>query len=65
MSERKYREVTADDIGKVVQVTDDSGPFFDANWHRRILSKINPQSKFPFETKAGSVWKYARIEVQE
>ena len=65
MTQRKYRDVTADDIGKRIEVTDDSGPFFDANWHRRILSKINPQSKFPFETKTGSVWKYARIEVTE
>ena len=65
MTQRKYREVTEADIGKVVQVTDDSGPFFDANWHKRVLSKINRQLKFPFETKTGSVWKYARIEVAE
>jgi len=64
VSERKYREVTEADIGKRVQVSDDSGPAYDANWHRRTLRGLRSGSKYKFETDTGSIWKYARIEVQ-
>ena len=64
MSERKYREVTEVDIGKRVQVSDDPGPAYDANWHRRTLRGLRSGSKYKFETDTGAVWRYARIEVQ-
>jgi hypothetical protein len=64
VSERKYREVTEADIGKRVQVSDDPGPAYDANWHRRTLRSLRLGSKYKFETETGSIWKYARIEVQ-
>ena len=58
MTQRKYREVTEDDIGKQIEVTDER----HAKWHKRTLCKINPSTRFPFETKTGAVWRYARIE---
>jgi hypothetical protein len=64
VSERRYREPTEKDIGKRVQVSDDPGPAYDANWHRRTLRGLRSGSKYKFETDTGSIWKYARIEVQ-
>ena len=64
VSQRRYREVTEGDIGKRVQVSDDPGPACDANWRRRTLQSIRVESKYKFETDTGSIWKYARIEVQ-
>ena len=61
MSERKFRDVTEGDIGKQIEVTDER----HANWHKRLLGKINPSTRFPFETKTGAVWRYARIEVTD
>ena len=63
MTQRKYREVTEGDIGKRIEVTNDSVPFFDANFHKRTLRRYRTGSKYPFQTNTGSVWKYARIEV--
>ena len=64
VSKRRYREPTEGDIGKRVQVSDDPGPAYDANWHRRTLRGLRAGSKYKFETDTGSIWKYARIEVQ-
>jgi len=65
MTQRKYREVTDGDIGKRVEVSDDPGPAYNANWYRRTLQSIRAGSKYKFETDTGSIWKFARIEVAE
>lgn len=63
MSERKYREVTADDIGELVEVTDHRPTLEGAVWRVRKLLGIEAGSCFPFLSFHESRWKYARIEV--
>lgn len=65
MSQRKYREVTADDIGKMVEVTDDRPTDKDREWRSRRLRGIDTNLVFHFHTHPTERWKYARIEVQE
>lgn len=65
MSERKYREVTADDIGKMIEVTYHRPTVEGVVWRVRKLLGIEPDSYFPFLTFPESRWKYARIEVTE
>ena len=64
MTQRKFREVTEDDIGKRIEVTDDWSISKGIVWHKRTLLKIVPAS-YPFMTDTGAVWKYARIEVAD
>ena len=65
MTQPKYREVTEDDIGKRIEVTDDYPDLpspIDRRWHKRTLKRIGC-TRSPFQTDTGSVWRYARIEV--
>ena len=62
MTQRKYREATEADIGKRIEVTDDSSISKGIVWHKRTLLKIVP-ALYPFMTDTGAVWKHARIEV--
>jgi len=64
VSERKYREVTEADIGKLIEVTDYGQKFKDRLWKLRRLSKVLEISSYPFSTTSGEYFKYARIEVQ-
>ncbi len=64
MSERRYREVTEGDIGKLIEVTDYGQEFKDRLWKLRRLSKVLEISSYPFSTTSGEYFKYARIEVQ-
>jgi hypothetical protein len=61
MTQRKYREVTEADIGKMIEVADER----HAKWHKSTLQRCRTGSKYPFQTNTGSVWKYARIEVTD
>ena len=61
MTQRKYRDVTEDDIGKRIEVTDER----HAKWHNCTLRRYRTGSKHPFQTTKGSVWRYARIEVAD
>jgi hypothetical protein len=65
MTQRKYREVTADDIGKMIEVNDDKPTVSDRYWYIRRLLYIKGDSAFPFVTHPGARWKYARIEVTD
>ena len=62
MTQRKFREVTDDDIGKLVEVTDDWPKVSDRDWNVRTLIEVEADSGFPFVTYPGARWKYARIE---
>ena len=62
MTQRKYREVTEADIGKRIEVSDERHERY-AKWRKSTLLIYRTGSKYPFQTSAGSVWKYARIEV--
>ena len=62
MTQRKYRNVTEDDIGKRIEVTDDWSISKGIVWHGRTLMRIVPES-YPFMADNGGVWRYARIEV--
>jgi hypothetical protein len=64
VSERKYREATGEDVGKIVEVTDYGQQFKDRLWKFRRLSKVLEISSYPFSTTSGEYFKYARIEVQ-
>ena len=64
MSQRKYREVTAADIGKRIEVTDERPTVEGVVWYKRTLLKIVP-AQYPFMTDNGAVWSNARIEVQQ
>jgi hypothetical protein len=64
VSERRYREVTEGDIGKLIEVTDYGQEFKDRLWKLRRLSKVLEISSYPFSTTSGEYFKYARIEVQ-
>lgn len=65
MTQRKYRNVTADDIGKMIEVTDERPTVEGVVWRVRKLLGIEPDSCFPFLSFPESRWKYARIEVTE
>jgi hypothetical protein len=64
VSERKYREVTEDDIGKIIEVTDYGHQFEDRAWKEGRLSKIKKRFSYPFRTSTGEAFRFARIEVQ-
>ena len=64
MTQRKYREVTEDDIGKMIEVTNDRSIRKGIIWHKRTLLEIIPAS-YPFRTDTGAVWRDARIEVTD
>ena len=63
MTQRKYRDVTAGDIGKMVEVTDDDPKSDDCLWVLRVLFRFNENREFPFKTSQSGSYKYARIEV--
>ena len=65
MSQRKYREVTEDDIGKMIEVTDERPAVEGVVWRYRKLLGIDTDSCFPFLSFPESRWKYARIEVAD
>ena len=62
MTQRKYREVTADDIGKRIEVTNEPLAHNECLWVRRVLFKINGNRDYPFKTSRSGYWKHARIE---
>ncbi len=67
MTQRKYRDVTEDDIGERIEVTDDYPGLpshVDRRWRKRTLQRID-RTRFQFQTDTGSVWRYARIEVTD
>ena len=64
VSERKYREVTEADIGKLIEVTDYGHQFQNRLWQAERLSKVVKISAYPFRTTSGEAFKYARIEAQ-
>jgi hypothetical protein len=64
VSERKYREVTEGDIGKLIEVTDYGQQFKYRTWKEKRLSKVLEVSSYPFSTTSGEYFRYARIEVQ-
>jgi len=64
ISERKYREVTGQDAGKIVEVTDYGQQFKNRQWKFRRLSKVVEVSTYPFSTTSGEYFRFARIEAQ-
>ena len=64
VSERRYREVTESDIGKLIEATDYGQQFQNRLWEAKRLSKVVKISTYPFRTTSGEAFKYARIEVQ-
>ena len=62
--ERKYREVTEGDIGKLIEVTDYGQQFEYRLWKVKQLAKIKKISQYPFRTTSREAFRYARIEVQ-
>jgi hypothetical protein len=64
VSERRYREVTESDIGKLIEATDYGRQFQNRLWEAKRLSKVVKISTYPFRTTSGEAFKYARIEVQ-
>ena len=65
MTQRKYREVTKDDIGKMIEVTDDRPTSKNVIWHSRKLRGIDSRLVFHFGTYPTERWLYARIEVTD
>ena len=65
MTQRKYRDVTEDDIGKMIEVTDFGIQFDWRVWQERTLKKISLFSKYKFRTTSREAFKYARIEVAD
>jgi hypothetical protein len=64
VSERRYREPTEADIGKLIEATDYGQQFQNRLWEAKRLSKVVKISTYPFRTTSGEAFKYARIEVQ-
>jgi hypothetical protein len=64
VSERRYREVTEADIGKLIEVTDYGQQFEYRAWKEKRLAKLKKISHYPFRTSTGEAFRFARIEVQ-
>ena len=65
MTQRKYRDVTADDIGKRIEVTDGDPKSDDCLWISRVLFSFDENRALPFRTNRHGKFEYARIEVKE
>jgi hypothetical protein len=64
MSERKYREPTEADIGKLIEVSNQGSRVEYRTWKQETLTKIVWVSNYPFRTSSRQDFRYARIEVQ-
>ena len=67
MSERKYREVTVDDLGKIIEATNDPPAHESRQWCSRWLWYIDRDRKHPFKVfgVVDEAFRYARIEVTD
>jgi hypothetical protein len=64
VSERRYREVTEGDIGKLIEVSNHGSRAEYRAWMQETLTEIVWVSNYPFRTGSRQDFRYARIEVQ-
>ena len=64
VSGRRYREPTEDDIGKLIEVSNQSSRVEYRTWKQETLIKIVWVSNYPFRTSSRQDFRFARIEVQ-
>ena len=64
VSERRYREPTEADIGKLIEVSNQGFRIKNPIWKQETLIKIVWVSNYPFRTGSRQDFRFARIEVQ-
>ena len=65
MTKRKFREVTEDDLGELIEATNDPPAYESRRWYSRWLWYIDREQKYPFKVfgMVDEAFRYARIEV--
>jgi hypothetical protein len=64
VSERRYREPTEADTGKLIEVSNQGSRVEYRTWKQETLTEIVWVSNYPFRTGSRQDFRFARIEVQ-
>ena len=64
MTQRKFRDVTEGDLGKIIEATNDPPAYETRQWCSRWLWYIDREQRYPFKVFGivDEAFRYARIE---